>query len=73
MPSACLKASSQRGVFHLLPDRAAHIREIQRLGPWLWQVTEVANCPWYWTNWQVNALLARLRASVQASPNRNSR
>ena len=56
----------ERGVFHLLPDRAAHIREIQRLGPWLWQVTDVANGAWYWRNWRVYARLARLRG-VRAS------
>jgi trans-aconitate methyltransferase len=49
----------ERGVFHILPDKERHLAELERLGPAVILVTEMANGWWYLANWRVCQLIAR--------------
>jgi protein-L-isoaspartate O-methyltransferase len=55
----------ERGVFHILPDKEAHLRELARLGPAAIVVIEMANGPLYLANWRVCQWLWRLGLGVR--------
>lgn len=50
----------ERSVFHVLPDKDAHLGEICRLNPRVLLLTEMVNGRWYLANWRVYRLLLRL-------------
>ncbi len=55
----------ERGVFHILPDKETHLRELARLAPAAIVIVEMANGPLYLMNWRVCRLLWRLVLGVR--------